>query len=133
VGEVVRPRIYFDDEDQFLVCADIGSIQKWSYVTSTTATKYLNRMVSSLQLTDAAMATVTAHIERVKRIIRGCLATQGVIVSGSFYRNTCISPLHDVDLICVLDPIYYANWEVGDRPEKRSSSLLFILMITDAH
>jgi len=69
-------------------------------------------MVQSLDLTEGERTSADEHKGSVLEALKERLGPREVFISGSFGRNTCIRPLHDIDLFVVLneDP------ECADKP-----------------
>lgn len=70
-----------------------------------------DELVQALDLTEDEQRTADEHKSDVLEKLKGRLRPAEVFISGSFGRNTCIRPLHDIDLFVVLN-------EDPDRTDK---------------
>lgn len=80
------------------------------------------RMIETLTLTDQKEREVNAQKQGLRRKLDQYLSISEEFVAGSFGRRTAIHPLHDVDLMLVLNP--NAHEELLGRPPEACLKLL---------
>src|SRR5258708_6416027 len=71
----------------------------------------------NLEITGLQSETVSNRQKNVREVLDNELDVLETFLSGSYARSTMISPLKeaDVDIIAVLDPKYYRNYQNGEK------------------
>lgn len=77
----------------------------------TTISQGFRKLSENLEITQLQANTVSARQENVRDIIKQEMSVQNSFLTGSYRRNTMISPLQeaDVDIFIVLDPSYFSQ------------------------
>ncbi|MCI0560534.1 MAG: hypothetical protein MN733_18765 [Nitrososphaera sp.] len=67
---------------------------------------------SNLEITDLQAATVSTRQQNVRAAVENGLTVSDSFLSGSYSRQTLIAPLKqaDIDIVVVLDPKYFHNY-----------------------
>jgi len=68
---------------------------------------------ASLEITDLQTETVSTRHSNVRSAVEGSLKVIDSFLSGSYARQTLIAPLNqaDVDIVLILDPEYFHNYD----------------------
>ena len=77
----------------------------------------LQHFISGLELTTGQQRKAAEQKEVVRGYLARGLSLERHFLSGSYARNTAIRPLHDIDMIIVLDPRYHGELR-NDRPTR---------------
>ncbi|MFZ5515568.1 MAG: CBASS oligonucleotide cyclase [Candidatus Zhuqueibacterota bacterium] len=71
-----------------------------------------NAFKSNLEITNLQTATVSARQQTVRTAVENGLTVSDSFLSGSYSRQTLIAPLKqaDIDIVIILDPKYFHNY-----------------------
>ncbi len=70
------------------------------------------KLKENLEITDLQQATVSTRQRNVRAAVEGELTVTDSFLTGSYSRSTLIAPLKDadIDIIVILDPKYFYNY-----------------------